>query len=116
MATGPDKRKQARVPVELWIEVTLDGELYFQRASNLSVGGVFFTQTIPLPLGTRVALSFELPFDASPVRCEGDIVTAKDFGMGVSFVGLSAADRKRVQASLSALEGRTQPPLKTPTT
>lgn len=103
MATGREKRKEERVPVDLWIEVSRDGELYFQRASNLSVGGVYFTQTIPLPVSTRVALSFELPGDAAPVTCQGDIVTAKELGMGVSFVNLSAPDRKRIEGLITKL-------------
>jgi hypothetical protein len=98
MATGKEKRKEERVPVDLWIEASLDGALYFQRASNLSVGGAYFTQTIPLPVGTRVALKFELPAGAGEVACEGEIVTAKELGMGVSFIGLSAADRARIEA------------------
>ncbi len=103
MATGREKRKEERVPVDLWIEASRDGELYFQRASNLSVGGAYFAQTIPLPVGSRVSLKFELPGDAVPIVCEGDIVTAKELGMGVSFIGLTAADRKRVEALLGKL-------------
>lgn len=96
-----DKRKQERVPVELWIEAERDGELYFQRASNLSIGGAFFAQTIPLPLGTKVSLKFELPGDAVEIRCNGEIVTAKDLGMGVSFVDLKDGDRARIQALIA---------------
>lgn len=106
MATGKEKRKEARVPVDLWIEASLDGELYFQRASNLSVGGAYFTQTIPLPVGTRVALKFELPPSGAEVACEGEIVTAKELGMGVSFIGLSATDRRRIEALISDVAAR----------
>ncbi len=103
--TSADKRKQERIPVELWIEAERDGELYFQRASNLSTGGAFFAQTIPLPLGTRVTLKFELPGDEFEVRCHGEIVTAKDLGMGVSFLDLKDGDRARIQG-LIAKAGR----------
>src|SRR5581483_3244907 len=78
--TAADKRRQERIPVELWIEAERDGELYFQRASNLSIGGAFFAQTIPLPLGTKVSLKFELPGEQVEIRCNGEIVTAKDLG------------------------------------
>lgn len=103
MATGREKRKEERVPVDLWIEASRDGELYFQRASNLSVGGAYFTQTIPLPVGSRVALKFELPGEVAEIVCEGDIVTAKELGMGVSFIGLSAADKKRIEGLIARL-------------
>jgi hypothetical protein len=107
--TAADKRKQERIPVELWIEAERDGELYFQRASNLSIGGAFFAQTIPLPLGTKVSLKFELPGEAVEIRCNGEIVTAKDLGMGVSFLDMKDGDRARIQA-LIAKAGRPSKP------
>ena len=33
---GSEKRREERVPVDLWIEAEREGELYYQRASNLS--------------------------------------------------------------------------------
>src|SRR5438105_8867272 len=104
--SSADKRKQERVPVELWIEAELNGELYFQRASNLSVGGAFFDKTIPLPLGTRVSLKFELPGDPVEIRCAGEIVTAKDLGMGVSFLELKSSDRARIEMLIARIGPR----------
>lgn len=95
--TGRDKRKQQRIPVDIWIEVVRGQETYFQRASNISVGGAYFGQTIPLPLGSRVALKFSLPNDAYEIHCWGEIVTAKDLGMGVTFVDISPKDRARIE-------------------
>lgn len=97
MAEGKEKRKELRVPVDLWIEAEREGELYYQRASNLSVGGAFFAQTIPLPLGTRVALKFTLPGDAQEIACDGEIVSAKELGMGVQFIELPEPDRLRIE-------------------
>ncbi len=103
MVAEHDKRRETRVPVELWIEVEREGELYYQRAGNLSVGGAFFVQTIPLPVGTRVALKFELPGEKQEVVCEGDIVSAKELGMGVQFVGLAPADKARLEKVVAKL-------------
>lgn len=97
MRQASEKRKEGRVPVDLWIEATRDGELYYQRAGNLSVGGAYFVQTIPLPLGTRVRLRFTLPGDSKELACAGEIVSAKDLGMGVQFVDLAPADRARIE-------------------
>lgn len=97
MAAANEKRKETRIPVDLWIEAEREGELYYQRASNLSVGGAFFVQTIPLPLATRVSLKFTLPGDAREIACEGDIVSAKTLGMGVQFVGMAPEDQARVE-------------------
>lgn len=97
MAAANDKRKETRIPVDLWIEAEREGELYYQRAGNLSVGGAFFVQTIPLPVATRVSLKFTLPGDSHEIVCEGDIVSAKELGMGVQFVGLVPGDRARIE-------------------
>ena len=111
--SSADKRKQERVPIELWIEAERDGELYFQRASNISLGGALFAQTIPLPLGTKVQLKFEIPGDPVEIRCKGEIVTAKDLGMGVSFVELKSGDHARIEMLISKVQAARRPKPKT---
>ena len=101
-----EKRKETRVAVELWIEVVRAGELYFQRAANLSVGGVFFDQTIPLPVGTKVALKFSLPGETHEIVCEGEIVAAKELGMGVQFLDLVRSDQIRIEKLIAYLEAK----------
>lgn len=101
MSGAEDKRRQKRIPVELWIEVESGGELYFQRASNLSVGGAYFTQTFPLPVGTQVSLKFELPGDSQEIVCQGEIVTAQDLGMGVQFKALQPQDLRKIETLIS---------------
>ncbi len=68
------------------------------------MGGAYFAQTIPLPVGTKVKLKFELPGDSAELRCKGEIVTAKDLGMGVQFIALKAADRDRIEALIDQHE------------
>ena len=104
MATSSDKRKETRVPVDLWIEATRDGETYYQRALNLSVGGAYFAQTVPMPLGTRVTLTFTLPGESEEMSCQGEVVTTKEMGMGVHFVELLPKERKRVEMAIERIE------------
>jgi uncharacterized protein (TIGR02266 family) len=104
--SSADKRKQERIPTDLWIEAERDGELYYQRASNLSVGGAFFEKTIPLPVGTTVQLKFELPGDPVEIRCKGEIVTAQDMGMGVHFIDLRSSDRARIEVLIANAHAR----------
>ena len=110
--SSADKRKQERVPVELWIEAEREGELYYQRTQNISIGGVFFAQTIPLPVGTTVGLKFEIPGDPVEIRCKGEIVTAKDLGMGVSFLELKSGDRARIEMLISKVQAQARPKVK----
>jgi len=98
MGADDDKRKERRIPVDFWIDVDADGELYFQHAANLSVGGAYFTHTFPLELGRRVQLKFTLPGpEQAVVECKAEIVTAEGLGMGVQFIDLAPADRARIE-------------------
>src|SRR6185437_1475752 len=63
--TGMDERRRdKRIPVDMWVEAEDGEDLYMQRAANLSVGGAFFAQTVPTLVGTKVKLRFQLPGDA----------------------------------------------------
>jgi len=55
-------------------------------------------------------LKFDLPADAGEVVCDGEIVTAKELGMGVSFIGLSAADKTRIEALIEKLHAQATKP------
>jgi len=103
MSESNERRRDRRVPVELWIEAEAGDELYFHRAANLSVGGAYFDKTIPEPAGKVVQLRFSLPSGGPEVACKGEIVTAQDFAMGVRFVDLAEADRERIEALVKKL-------------
>jgi uncharacterized protein (TIGR02266 family) len=101
-----DRRTEARAPLDLWVEEEKGNELYFRRTGNVSLGGVFFEQTIPHALGTRVRLRFSLPNNNTPVETTAEIVntpSSKDgLGMGLRFVDLSDAARDALQAFLDS--------------
>ena len=100
-----DRRKDRRVPVNLWIEAETGDELYFQRAANLSAGGAYFAQTVPQAPGTQVLLRFQLPGDAAEISCKGEIVSApeKGLGMSVRFLDLSEGDKGRIEQLIARL-------------
>src|SRR5439155_21989386 len=89
-----ERRRWARVPVEMWVQESRGRELYFQRAANLSRGGVFLENTIPHPFGTLVSLEFTLPGHHQSVRLRGRIVnlpySGGELGMGVEFLDMDA--------------------------
>ena len=106
MSDSQERRRDRRVPVELWIEAEAGDELYFHRAANLSVGGAYFDKTVPEPVGKTVQLRFSLPDGSgAPVVCKGEIVTAHDFVMGVKFIDLAEADRLRIEELVKKLGG-----------
>jgi len=97
-----ERRTEPRAEVAIWVEERTNDALYFQRATNLSIGGLWLDGTLPHPPGTRVSLDIELPGEG--LLCVlGEVVvhrTPKP-GMGVRFVELAADKRTRLEAFLS---------------
>lgn len=103
-ATPGERRRTARIPLEMWVEETTDNERYFRRAGNLSRGGLRLEHTIPLPQGTKVNLTFTLPGDDAPVDVSGEIVSSAgpdDLRMGVKFVKIDAGAQAKIDAYLT---------------
>ena len=90
-----DRRTANRIPLDLWVEEEKGNELYFRRTGNVSLGGIYFEQTIPHALGTRVKLRFSLPGSTDVMEAAGEIVNTpqvKDgLGMGLRFTDVSPA-------------------------
>lgn len=104
---GNDRRTDARVAIDLWMEEVHGDEVYFRRSCNISEGGVLFDQSIPHAVGTKVTLRFSLPGTNSSLEVRGQVVTAaraKDgLGMGVKFLELKALDRAVIKAYVNAM-------------
>src|SRR5262245_45990341 len=93
-----ERRTSARHALEMWVEEISESSQVFRRAGNLSRGGMYLDQTIPLPVGSRVKLRFTLPGDSVSLTVSGEIVSisaAEVLGMGVKFLDLTpeAVDR-----------------------
>ncbi len=98
-----DRRKSARIPVSVAIEIRDRHGFSVHSTTDLSVGGAFFGFSIPNKVGSKVAVSVNLPGEA-PIACEGEVVNVpdrKNFGMGVRFLNMSDEDRKRLEAFTS---------------
>ena len=100
-----DRRRAARAPLDLWVEEEKGDELYFRRTGNVSLGGVYFEQTIPHALGTVVRLRFALPGETQRmIEAQAEIVNTPSvqdgLGMGLKFLSMSDADRIALQAFL----------------
>jgi uncharacterized protein (TIGR02266 family) len=101
-----DRREHARVPLDLWVEEEKGNELYFRRTGNVSTGGIYFEQTIPHALGTKVRLRFSLPGSPDVIEALGEIVntpSVKDgLGMGLRFTDVPADAMKRLESFLES--------------
>ena len=86
-----ERRLERRVPIEMWVEEERGEDCYYQRSTNLSVGGIYLDGTIPHPKGTFVRIKFTLPGEQEPLAFQGEIVGQPDasrLGMHVRFVDL----------------------------
>jgi len=96
-----DRRDTARAPLDLWVEEERGDELYFRRTGNVSVGGLYFEQTIPHSVGTHVKVRFALPGDPRVIEATGEVVNtpqSKDgLGMGLRFTSIGDADQLRLE-------------------
>ena len=103
-----ERRKSERIAVDMWVEDLTDDGQVFRRAANLSKGGIYLDQTVPMPIGSpvklRLTLSGEQETDQEVVIIDGVIVAIapeKTFGMSVKFVNVTAATQAKVDAFLA---------------
>jgi uncharacterized protein (TIGR02266 family) len=111
LPVAAERRRHARMPVEMWVEDLTDGGVVHRRAGNLSKGGLYLDQTIPLPIGSKVKLRFTLPEDSAQVTVSGQIVSINSrdrLGMGVKFVDVDADVQQRID---SFIERSITPPM-----
>ena len=102
-----ERRGGPRIPVSIWVEETKGEDLYFHRAGNLSIGGVYFERTIPHPIGTQVRLRFELPDDKGVIETVGEVVSTPSdptgLGAGIKFIELDAMEERLIKEYIDQL-------------
>ncbi len=92
-----DRRIRERAAVDVWVDELHEGALYYQRATNLSLGGVYLERTLPHAPGTEVALTLRIPDGQPPLSAAGEVIDHEgERGMGVRFTALSPHDRARL--------------------
>jgi uncharacterized protein (TIGR02266 family) len=98
------RRACERASIEVDVGFATDTTFYAGLSMDLSTGGLFVATYKVHPIGTPVALSFVLP-DGHTVSTEGTVRWVREHvegaeppGMGIEFLGLSAADMTAVKA------------------
>jgi uncharacterized protein (TIGR02266 family) len=84
---------------------------YTGLADNISEGGLFVATPDPKPIGTPIALRFRLEEDAGPeIAVNGEVRWVRESrmgpdapaGMGIRFLDLADADRRRIEQFVKA--------------
>ena len=101
-----ERRRAARVPIVIPVELSDGRGFSLHSTSDLSVGGAFFALAIPHAVGARVLVTLRPP-GLPAITCDGEVANvpdAKGFGMGVRFIGLSAQDQAALEAFIQSQE------------
>jgi PilZ domain len=103
-----ENRRSLRVPVPrgVWVAWQAEGarkqERHVSRVGDLSAGGVFISTTLPLAVGTKLAMLFAIP--EGETRILGIVRFGDtDKGVGVEFTKMTPGDRARLQQLLRRL-------------
>ena len=104
MPKRDDRRSHDRFDVEWSVDCVADDTFLFASIANISAMGIFVKTTDPLPIGTRLVLSFSPP-GYEPFKLEGAVAWINPLrpngdnpnpGIGVRFVNLLPDDRERL--------------------
>jgi len=116
-ANRDDRRIHDRFEVTWDVDCTTEDTFLYASISNISQMGIFVTTTDPLPIGTKLLLSFtpkknrdadatlEMSSASEPFKLEGVVAWVNAVrpngdnpnpGMGVRFVDLTLPDRERI--------------------
>ncbi len=109
---GEERRQRARrtadrVEADFWVERAEGESLTWQRAANVSVGGLYLESPLPLPPGSIMMLEFQLPGGDKPIRCGGEVrsTTGGDRpGMNIEFFELRDDDQGRIASFVDGLQ------------
>jgi c-di-GMP-binding flagellar brake protein YcgR len=103
-----NRRRAPRVPLVTQIYSQECMSLAFSR--DLSQGGMFIETRDPLPVGSEITLRFHLNDGGPIVVALADVkYSITKLGMGVEFLELSPADRKRIDDCVAKLPKLTAP-------
>jgi hypothetical protein len=99
-----DRRSGPRKALDMWVEEISEGSSVFRRAGNVSRGGLYLDQTIPIAIGSQVTLRFTLPGDRESNLVTVEIVsiaTQEALGMSVKFIDIDPSVQARIDAYLA---------------
>ena len=103
-----DKRRQKRVPLDIYLNKYMGGVPYMARTADISPEGMRLARLIePEHRGRRVGLQFQLPGSDEVIYAEGEVVrewveardgAGAESGSGVRFTLLTERHRRLIDA------------------
>lgn len=98
-----ERREDERHACAIELEFSLDSHFFAGLSEDISEGGVFIATYERLPIGTRLAISFEVQEGLIEARGEvrwvrGDETSSGWPGLGIAFIELSPEASERIAA------------------
>lgn len=90
--TEPDRRGDARRPIELKVEYKRLNTFFADYTKNISRGGTFIKTSRPLPIGTEFLFKLFVPGREEPLTIHGEVqriiddTAGEEPGMAIKFV------------------------------
>lgn len=106
---GSERRDAQRAELMVQIDYSTIDEMFSEFTRDINEGGLFIETGSPRPVGTEVALYFNLPGEAGGIETTGRVVrttegdTETPAGMGVEFDELTGSDRAKIDRLVRAL-------------
>ena len=101
--TDTNRRTHTRKPINLVINYQNLDQFFSDYIINISQGGIFIRSKNPLPVGTRLKVSFSLPGLNETIETTGEVAHVQDArtedgfsGMGVHFKDLDKKAKARI--------------------
>jgi len=104
-----ERRSAQRAELMVQIDYSTVDEIFSEFTRDINEGGLFIETKRPRPIGTEVALRFNLPGGGSGIETTGRVVRTTEGdsrnppGMGVEFDELSAQDRAQIDQLVRTL-------------
>ncbi len=109
---GGERRKHQRVTAEVLIKYQSADQFFTDYMQNISSGGIFVPTDDPLPLDTRLLITFSLPDCEQPITTEGIVIRSihadpdsgvDPSGMGIQFQALSEDNLRLIDVYVESL-------------
>jgi uncharacterized protein (TIGR02266 family) len=106
---GAERRRAHRAELTVRVDYSTIDEIFSEFTSDINEGGLFIETENPRPVGTEVAMHFNLPGSADSIRTVGTVVRistgdeAGPPGMGIEFDDLTSEASSRIDSIVRSL-------------
>jgi uncharacterized protein (TIGR02266 family) len=107
-----ERRQHQRVPTKVLIKYSNADQFFTDYIQNISRGGIFVPTHNPFPEGTRLSITFSLPYCDPSITTEGVVIRnihaapgddISPSGMGIQFDALDEEAQKLIDAYINSM-------------